>query len=223
MKENGFIPEPLTPEDCHIYCDPSHEDGDFGVTIDLKNIEEKYLNLHEYINGQEWRVYHFSNFYLSSIQQGIQAAHAQMELFNKYTPNLGNDNSIDDEPAIDMLFEWSTRHKTMICLNGGINSDLEEIKNMMINSENIYPWSYFKEDEQSLNGLLTNIAIVLPERIFGTAERIRKRKIFIRGNDVIEIEQSESRQIVPMERVIDTLTDFEIQLIEVLNGCGLAK
>ena len=32
------------------------------------------------------RAYYFGNMYLSSIQQGIQAAHATHELFNKYMP-----------------------------------------------------------------------------------------------------------------------------------------
>jgi hypothetical protein len=30
------------------------------------------------------RLYTFGNYYLSSIQQGIQAGHAAVELFNKY-------------------------------------------------------------------------------------------------------------------------------------------
>ena len=70
------------------------------------------------------RCYTFGNFYFSSIQQGIQAAHSQMELFNKYIPHNFNDNRVADIPQIDMLWDWSNNHKTTICLNGGMTSDL---------------------------------------------------------------------------------------------------
>lgn len=178
---------------------------------------------------QEWRCYHFGNFYLSSIQQGIQAAHAQMELFNKYTPNLGNDNMVDDELSIDMLFTWSTQYKTMICLNGGMMSNLIEIRDIMIDSENIYPWSEFYEHEDALNGMITNVAIVLPEKIFGTAEALRRRKYYLEGNLVKQQPvqpMSDENTILAVHvepTVIMELTDFEVKLIDILNACKLAN
>ena len=178
---------------------------------------------------QEWRCYHFGNFYLSSIQQGIQSAHAQMELFNKYCPHLHNDMMVDDCPQIDMLFEWSNKHKTMICLNGGMLSDLIEIHDILADDENLYPWSKFYEHEDALKGMLTNVAIVLPERIFGTAEAIRRRKFYLEGNIVKQppvqpMADDNTMLAVHVEpAVIMELTDFEVKLIDVLNACGLAK
>lgn len=104
------------------------------------------------------RCYHLCNMYLSPIQQGIQAAHAQMELFVKY--NLHCEEG-------EQLYDWAENHKTMICLNGGFLSHMEDLKDFLdtINT-NTYPWSTFYEAEESLGGMLTNIAIVLPERIY---------------------------------------------------------
>ena len=179
--------------------------------------------------NQEWRCYHFGNFYLSSIQQGIQAAHAQMELFNKYTPNLGNDNMIDDVPQIDMLFTWSNYHKTMICLNGGMNIDLITIHDTLETDINPYPWSRFIEHTDALNGLLTNVVIVLPEFIFGTAEKIRSRSYYLEGNVVKEtpsqpMTEDGAMLTLHLEPItVCKLTDFEVELINVLNNCGLAR
>ena len=169
----------------------------------------------EEIITDKYRCYHFGNFYLSSIQQGIQSAHAQMELFNKYTPNLGNDNEVEDTPAIDMLFDWSVNHKTMICLNGGMNSDLTDILISFTEMEdNIYPWSYFCEYRQALSGIITNVAIVLPARIYNTAENIRKKIYIIDSGNVIIDTTSAYREL---------FSDFDIYLINLLNKCSLAR
>lgn len=171
----------------------------------------------------EWRCYHFGNFYLSPIQQGIQAAHAQMELFNKYCPHIYNDNQVDDIPAIDMLFTWSNKHKTMICLNGGDLASMNEIKEKICVEDNIYPFATFNESEDALGGILTNIAIVLPLRIFGAAEQIRNGKLVIIGNEL-------HHKPIPNDTFggyrpakLDTLTDVEIKIIEILCNTGLAR
>jgi len=121
------------------------------------------------------RCYHFSNMYLSSIQQGIQAAHAQMELFVKYNP-LNVQSVLEDaeehkyRDAVNMLYKWGEEHKTMICLNAGFNSEMQAIEDFLSSDDNPYPWASFYESEEAMGGLLTNIAIVLPERIYGTSE-----------------------------------------------------
>lgn len=176
---------------------------------------------------EEWRCYHFGNFYLSSIQQGIQSAHAQMELFNKYCPNIYNDNSVTDTPAIDMLFTWSTQHKTMICLSGGDNASLTEIANTLLCEDNIYPTAIFRESIDALNGVLTNVAIVLPLRIFGTAEQIRSGKLELIGNDLYYRNKDMSFTTTSFggyqSPSIDRFTDIEVKIIETLNKCGLAR
>lgn len=108
------------------------------------------------------RCYHFGNMYLSSIQQGIQAAHAQMELFVKYNPDH------PDTKAREDLYYWANDHKTMICLNAGFNSEMQAIKGFLESEENPYPWAAFYESEEAMGGLLTNIALVLPESVYST-------------------------------------------------------
>ena len=158
------------------------------------------------------RCYHFGNYYLSSIQQGIQAAHAQMELFVKYKENIvPNYTSVQQE----FLFDWAKNHKTMVCLNGGNNKDLLEIKELLtFNNDNCtYPWSYFCEDEDSLGAVITNVSIVLPEKIYETAAKIRNREFILTDLKVLDM----------CGNVIVELTEFEVKLIETLNKCQLAK
>lgn len=120
------------------------------------------------------RCYHLCNMYLSSIQQGIQSAHAQMELFNKYVPanhNRGSENCTPDK--YNQAFDWSINHKTMIVLNGGYLKTMENALELLTQYDNPYPFAPFYESKEALGGILTNIAIVLPEKIYSTIPCIR--------------------------------------------------
>ena len=137
------------------------------------------------------RCYHFGNMYMSSIQQGIQAAHCQMELFMKYQ---------DDTDQQNMLYDWGGNHKTMICLNAGYHERLRAIADFMEDAENPYPWSTFHESQEAMGGMLTNVAIVLPEEIYEGAKELRKTEVYPEG-----------------------LTEFQANLMQLLNRCGLAR
>ena len=117
---------------------------------------------------KEWRAYHFGNFYLSSIQQGIQAAHAQTSLFVKY---LGMRPNLKDR-KVKMFLEWAD-NPTMICLNGGNNEQMHFTKDFFSSKDNPYPWCIFCEDEESLGGLLTNVVILLPKKIWNAFDTFR--------------------------------------------------
>ena len=111
------------------------------------------------------RLYVACNYYLSSIQQGIQAAHCLGELVNKYQFESGTKSRL--------LREWLKNHKTMIVLNGGNCRDLEELYKFFVSkkdnngwSNNWYPFASFCEDEQSLNKSLTAVGIILPESVY---------------------------------------------------------
>jgi hypothetical protein len=108
------------------------------------------------------RFYAIGNQYLSSIQQGIQAFHCLGEMVNQY-PKDG------DHFANKVMHEWLTDHKTLICLNGGNNTKLEEMLDFLQTAsyKNSYPWAYFCEDEASMGGMLTCVGIVVPEEIYG--------------------------------------------------------
>lgn len=106
----------------------------------------------------ELRLYTFVNFYLSSIQQGIQSAHVVHTLFTKYPTEANN----------QMLWDWAKNDKTMIVLNGGANADIDEISETLYNLRghsiiNNMPMACFEEDEQSLGGIRTAVGIVVPD------------------------------------------------------------
>jgi hypothetical protein len=128
------------------------------------------------------RTYFFGNMYLSSIQQGIQGEHVAVSLFVKYRHK---------PEALDVVYDWAENHKTSIYLNGGYASNLykihEEIeaidallKNYTysemgraylklwgLNETNPYlPHNLFHEEEDSLNGSLTSVCVVLPEYFY---------------------------------------------------------
>jgi hypothetical protein len=116
---------------------------------------------------EELRCYTFTLYQLSSIQQGIQAGHAAVELMTKYPQN----------PAIFSLNnvqEWAHYWKTMVLLNGGDLSELRELLLFFSMTSNPYMWAPFYESEESLDGIPTSIAIILPERIFKASEALRR-------------------------------------------------
>ena len=99
------------------------------------------------------RFYSAGNMYLSSIQQGIQAAHCIGEMVLEHTGNK-------------MFEDWLSIHKTLICVNGGNNESLNALYDLLSESE--YPVAKFHEDEQSMAGMLTCVGIIVPEKIYTT-------------------------------------------------------
>lgn len=111
---------------------------------------------------QELRLYSFVNYYLSPIQQGVQTGHAAVDLVRKYNAPRGTPSAIGKQ--IDMVADWADNFKTFIILNGGNNASLLEA--LSIVELNSFPNIHFHEDAASLNGLLTCVAVVVPEDIF---------------------------------------------------------
>lgn len=167
------------------------------------------------------RCYHFGNYYMSSIQQGIQAAHCQMELFVKYQDTGINSvtnyeptvTEIEYQDKVDILYDWAENHKTMICLNGGNMQGLLDIAALMLDSQNYLPWATFYEDEMSLGGILTNVGIIVPACIYENAARVRSGEYEIKDNQVLDNSWN----------FVCSLSDFEVKLINLLNSCQLAK
>lgn len=110
----------------------------------------------------ELRLYTFTLAHLNTMQQGIQAAHAAVEL-------------VSSKPDDDWVIAWARQYKTMICLNAGDYTELVDLREFFAHSDNPYPYAHFWEDE-SLARLHTSTAIILPERIYGTAEIWRKTR-----------------------------------------------
>lgn len=105
----------------------------------------------------EYRLYFFTNFYVSSIQKGIQAGHCAVELMN---------GMFRDHP---ITREWATNHKTFILLNGGAQPELEEILETLQQQticKNIdLPFAHFVEDA-GLNFAMTCVGVIVPQRIY---------------------------------------------------------
>ena len=166
------------------------------------------------------RAYFFTNMYISSIQCGIQSAHATHELFNKYIDHQYSS-------TFQQLMDWSKNHKTMIVLNGGYASNLQRIYEVLQDQDNEFPFAKFNEEMDSLNGALTCVTVVLPERIYLTAAAVRSdrdaRTALTRSGKVYISPEQHYGFALPTEGYFIHLTQFEQDLIEVMNGCGMAS
>lgn len=152
---------------------------------------------------EELRLYTFTNFMLSSIQQGIQSGHAAVELamccyYEQMVLRQGT--------KWDIYHEWASRWKTMVCLNGGNAQELKELDFFLSNLDNKYPWCVFYESHDALDGTLTSVAIILPARIFETVAALRKK---LPG--------------VPEYLFPEDFNNWEIELINRLVSSSLAR
>lgn len=150
---------------------------------------------------EELRLYTFTLYQLSSIQQGIQAGHAAVELGIKAYKKQMN---LRQGTEWTIYHRWATEWKTMVLLNGGDLSELEEFRDFLMFYENTFPWAEFRESDESLGAILTSVAIILPERIFKTAEELRKNTFVTKDYP-------------------DGFTDWELELINKLSRTGLAR
>ena len=98
------------------------------------------------------RFYSAGNMYLSSIQQGIQAAHCVGEMSKLILGNV-------------MVSKWLHEHKTLICVNGGNNESLTQFYDL-VKDNPWYPVAKFHEDEASMAGMLTSVGIIIPEKMY---------------------------------------------------------
>lgn len=130
------------------------------------------------------RIYCFGNFYLSSIQQGIQALHVLGEMVNKYSIcTVAHDDHNEkvfngDSPQATMLADFLVNHKTAILLNGGAQKELDVLYGFfnsgLLLEKNEFPFAYFREEEDALDSALTCVGIVIPFRIYELTDRLKK-------------------------------------------------
>ena len=169
------------------------------------------------------RLYTFTNYYLSSLQIGLQSAHVTAELFVNY-PTIAESCNI--HVNMNILFDWAKNHKTMVYLNGGNQDGLKDIASLFSENDNTYPWSYFFEDEASLNECLTCVGIVLANTIYDNAVFLRDPKItrgYAKDYTTLNFNEYRKRMVIEKSSVPIILTDFDLQIIDVLNSCQLAK
>ena len=166
----------------------------------------------------ELRLYSFVNFYLSSIQQGIQTGHVAVDLVRKYTANVNPLNREIYPQKQDMVENWADNHKTFITLNGGNAAGIQEITDV-ITRNNTFPWAIFKEDEQSLGGIQTCVAVILPENIFNA--RWDPSAINEQNTGMYSFVEEDPNG-VPMTTYYDK-DHRHFELIKMLKSCRLAS
>lgn len=172
---------------------------------------------------QELRLYSFINFYLSAIQQGVQTGHLAVDMVRKYTkpdskilPKLKPEFQAKENAKSDMVAEWADNFKTFIILNGGDNESLCNTTEFIQTCD--YPWVIFCEDNESLGGLQTGVAMVLPENIFN-AKKVRSENFDCKYYYEF-LEKTESGDIIKQHVYTDGTKDF--QLIDLLKSSRLA-
>jgi hypothetical protein len=153
--------------------------------------------------------------YLSSIQNGIQPLHVVTEIFVKY---------LDDKESKFQLFflqEWARKHNTVIVLNAGYSSEIQDLVDFFYSEDNPYPWECFHEADDALNGALTSVGIIVPEKIYSLSKELRERK--------------ESHEVFSNARFIDDdilgfvtyngndYSNWELELARKLNDYSLAS
>ena len=171
------------------------------------------------------RYYGFGNMYLSSLQQGLQNAHTIVEMYNEYPQELHPE-------MFEFLNEWAIEHKTMILLNGGYSENLRELFRFFSDERNPYPFAKFNEGQDALDGALTCVGIILPQKIYEVAALIR-RDFPKQGPGLLDIIRTNGQVTFYDDNtygihedhnsITHKFTDWEIELMNELNKYGLAK
>ena len=163
------------------------------------------------------RAYFFGNMYLRSIHQGIQAAHVTSELFNKYGGSKSSKRNA--------LSEWAEDHKTMILLNAGYGENIHALSDRFRSTENPYPWANFYEAKESLDGAITCVGIVLPEKIYESAAFLRSLPYKKRAE---EMEHTATTGVLHRTTndgtiITEFLSKWEFKFVQELNNYGMAS
>lgn len=104
-----------------------------------------------------YRLYSLTNMYLSSLQKGLQTAHL--------ISDLALSAQMDSE--VDRVFSaWASEDRTIIILNGGNSLSLERWEQFLREYCQRWPWAAFREDQQSLNGAITAVGVIVPGSVY---------------------------------------------------------
>lgn len=159
------------------------------------------------------RAYFFGNMYLSSIQQGIQAAHCLAEIYE--TTRMDQDKTL-------MVKDWATNHKTMILLNAGYSEEIRSIYQFLFYKDNPYPFARFRESTEALDNALTCAGIILPEKIYVPSALFQKRKLS-HEEEHAKTCLIKFKTYTFSETEMSEYTQFEIELMERLAQYRLAS
>lgn len=116
-----------------------------------------------------YRCYVFVHSFLGPIHKGVQAAHAVAELVHRYD---------DVEDPNYHVSKWVSNDKTLLLLEGGNSANLRQILELAEKSH--LPYAEFREDDETLDCILTAVAVVVCE------SSLEKYKSKLRTKDTIQ-------------------------------------
>lgn len=105
------------------------------------------------------RTYVLLHTYFKSLLNGVQGGHACVELLRKYSRSTSM--------ASNIVSHWADTDKTLVYLDGGVSLHMHDTlaKFESLGQRVQLPWACFFEDKATLEGMLTAIAVTLPESI----------------------------------------------------------
>jgi len=156
--------------------------------------------------SEELRLYSFQNMYLPGVHCGPQGIHSAIDMARKYDHSYYGCKNV----GVSFYRDWADNHKTVIVVNGGGHSHLVELDKFLNCEQNPYPWMSFRESEEALNEAMTNVCIVVPERVFNFEKNSPKTPNSIKGNFCRFVEKYEKQ-----------FTPFEIELAKRVISCRL--
>lgn len=157
------------------------------------------------------RCFTFGVYYLSSIQQGIQAAHAVANMMAKYAD--------EESPQRNLVMQWATEDKTLVCLNAGNHQDLLNITPILADSK--YPWDVFQESEEDLGSIFTCAACVLPGPVYLAAEVLRKHRDPADGG--LYLNYGTEEHLLLAYRARHPLDNKDLEIATMISKLGLAR
>jgi len=165
---------------------------------------------------QELRFYCFVNFYLSSIQQGIQTGHCAVDLVMKYLDAGGAASAEVTPEKAEMVRRWAASYKTFIILNGGDAENIEELERV-IAAAGDFPFATFHESESALKGLMTCVGVALPETVFDVKPVVRPDGVLT----YVYQKSDETGAVIASRTYGPGHPHYE--LVKALKSCGLAR
>lgn len=165
------------------------------------------------------RLYTFVNgLYMGPKQYGIQSMHVLGEMIADFAPE--NDESWEARTQADYirychLRLWAREGKTVIIKSAVNCAGLRTVWNTINTINPPYIFTQFHEDEDSLDGALTSVGIIVPEHVAQAADHKRNGGTW----DIIDWDP-ESTVRVEYEGTI--LHDYDLALIDLLNNYSLA-
>ena len=111
-----------------------------------------------------YRLYSFVNhLYMSPIQWGIQTAHCVSTMMNNAAETK------DEDPlSYAAVHKWAAQEPTIIVCQGGNAAMLTDlyVKLVPLAARLGHPIVKFHEDEQSLGGVITAVAVLVPDFLY---------------------------------------------------------